>query len=143
MIEFVFSAAVPPTTVPAHILRQSWFEWHFAKKSTFWAKFLIITVIFGSNLNTTAAKNPGQKLELRPSICAGTVVDRNQLCRIVYTQHCCYVIGDRYHSGLERLRNQKQSFLEILHYFVRIYPTKGMDKNDEATLSWRLMGVIL
>ena len=143
MIEFVFSAAVPPTTVPAHILRQSWFEWHFAKKSTFWAKFLIITVIFGSNLNTTAAKNPGQKLEQRPSICAGTVVDRNQLCRIVYTQHCCYVIGDRYHSGLERLRNQKQSFLEILHYFVRIYPTKGMDKNDEATLSWRLMGVIL
>ena len=124
MIEFVFSAAVPPTTVPAHILRQSWFEWHFAKKSTFWAKFLIITVIFGSNLNTTAAKNPGQKLEQRPSICAGTVVDRNQLCRIVYTQHCCYVIGDRYHSGLERLRKSEAKFLRNIALFCQNLPNQ-------------------
>ena len=60
-------------TIPAQILRQSWLERHFAKKSTFWTKFLIITVIFGSNLNTTAPKNPEQKLERRRSICAGTV----------------------------------------------------------------------
>ena len=45
------------------------------------------------------------------------------------------MIGDRYHSGLERLRKSEAKFIEILHYFVRIYPTKGMDKNDEATLS--------
>ena len=32
-------------TIPAQILRQSWLERHFAKKSTFWIKFLIVNEI--------------------------------------------------------------------------------------------------
>ena len=61
-------------TVLAQILQQSRLEQHFAQKSTFWAKFLIITVIFGSNLNKTASKKLFVLLEQRCSICAaGTV----------------------------------------------------------------------
>ena len=124
MIEFVFSAAVPPTTVPAQILRQSWFEWHFAKKSTFWAKFLIITVIFGSNLNTTAAKNPGRKLEQCHSICASTVQLTETSWVELYTQHCCCVIGDRYHSGLERLIKSEAKFLRNIALFCQNLPNQ-------------------
>ena len=50
-------------TIPAQILRQSSLEQHFAPKSTFWAKFLIITVISGSSLNSTA---PKKKLRMAP-----------------------------------------------------------------------------
>ena len=38
------------------------------QKSTFWGKYLITMVKFGSNLNETAPKNPGRKLERRHSI---------------------------------------------------------------------------
>ena len=38
------------------ILRQSWLKWHLAKKSTFWKKFFILRVIFGSNLYAKAQK---------------------------------------------------------------------------------------
>ena len=65
------------TTVPVQILWQSWLERHFVKKSTLCAKFLIITVIYGSNLNATASKNPGQKLERHRSLCACTVYTHN------------------------------------------------------------------
>ena len=41
--------------------------------AAFWGKFMIITVIFGVNMNTKAPKNPGRKLEWRRSICADTV----------------------------------------------------------------------
>ena len=57
------------------ILRQSRLEWHFVKKSTFCAKFLITTVIFGSNLNATAPNTSGRKLERRRSICVNTVFE--------------------------------------------------------------------
>ena len=43
------------------------------QKVHFLCQILITTVIFGSNLNTTAPKTPGWKLEQRRSICAGTV----------------------------------------------------------------------
>ena len=41
--------------------------------AAFWCKFMIITVIFGVNLNTNSSKNPGRKLEWPRSICAGKV----------------------------------------------------------------------
>lgn len=42
----------------------------FNQKSTFWDKYLITTVIFGSNLNATAPKTSGRKFERRRSIFA-------------------------------------------------------------------------
>ena len=41
---------------------------YFDQKSTFWGKYWIIMVEFGKNLNTTAPKNPGRKLDWRHSI---------------------------------------------------------------------------
>ena len=42
--------------------------------AAFWGKFMIITVIFGVNMNTKAPKNPGRKLEWRHFICVDAVL---------------------------------------------------------------------
>ena len=52
-------------TVPAQILRQSWLERHFVKKSTFCAKFLITTVIFWLKFECNGTKNPWTEIRAR------------------------------------------------------------------------------
>ena len=55
----------------------------FNQKSTFCDKYLITTVIFGSNLNAMAPKISVRKLERRRSICINTVVISRQSGPIV------------------------------------------------------------
>ena len=49
------------------------------KSPLFGGKYLTTMVIFGSNLNAMAPKNPGRKLGRHRSICAGTVIWFNDL----------------------------------------------------------------